>query len=217
MTDIAIPRAAAEPRATVLVLRCCRAGGISTAGFRWPESGPVECPDWSPVAECGHGLHGWLWGAGDIGASNGSHESADARWYVVEVAVADVVDLGGKVKFPRGVVVYSGDRDVAVQMIAARAPAGTVALYGTATAGVRGTATAGYGGTATAGVRGTATAGYGGTATAGDGGTISIEYWCAKRERWRRAIAEVGEGGIEPNTAYVLDGINKFTRKEPKS
>ena len=189
MIDIAIPRVAAEPRATVLVLRCCRGDRVASKGFVWPESGPVACDDWSPEVECGHGLHGWLWGAGDLNASNGSHSEADAKWLVVQVDAALVVDLGGKAKFPRGEVVYCGDRDTAVRMVAARAPAGIAALYGTATAGDYG------------------------TATAGDHGTISIEYWCPKRNRWRRAIAEVGENGIEPNTAYVLDENNKFAKK----
>lgn len=50
---------------TVLVLRTCAADLTSYGGFQWPESGPVESPDWNPIAECGNGLHGWL-GAGDL-------------------------------------------------------------------------------------------------------------------------------------------------------
>ena len=85
----------------------------------------------------------------------------------------------------------------------------------TATAGDSGTATAGVRGTATAGYGGTATAGDGGTATAGDSGTIAIQYWDPKREKYRTAIAEVGEDGIEPNTAYVLDEQHRFVKKTP--
>ena len=40
---------------TVLVLRTVNADGTSHGGFRWPDSGAVEAPDWSPVAECGQG------------------------------------------------------------------------------------------------------------------------------------------------------------------
>ena len=112
-------------------------------------------------------------------------------------------------KFRVGKVVFAGSRGEAANVVAARAPAGTHVMFSTATAG--------YGGTATAGDGGTATAGYGGTATAGYGGTISIEYWDEKRGRYRRAIAEVGEDGIEPNTAYVLDvadGRRVFKKKE---
>ena len=152
---------------TVLILRTCSADMSAYGGFVWPESGPVECPDWDPAPECGNGLHGALWGEG-----NGSllDWSEDARWLVVAVAAADIVDLGGKVKFPRGNVVYCGDRLGAAAYI--QRP-GRVVIGGTATAGDRGTATAGDRGTATAGDHGTATAGYYGTATAGDCGTAT--------------------------------------------
>ena len=160
------------PDGTVLVLRCCDKDGRSHGGFQWPESGPVECADWSALAVCGQGLHGWLWGEGDVSCSS-IHGDPESRWYVVEVSAADVVDLGGKVKFPRGVVAFSGARVEAVAYLAARSPAGNRTIYGTATAGDAGTATAGYAGTATAGVRGTATAGDAGTATAGDAGTAT--------------------------------------------
>ena len=224
------------PDGTVLVLRCCDKDGRSHGGFQWPESGPVECADWSALAVCGQGLHGWLWGEGDVSCSS-IHGDPESRWYVVEVSAADVVDLGGKVKFPRGVVAFSGARVEAVAYLAARSPAGNRTIYGTATAGDAGTATAGYAGTATAGVRGTATAGVrgtatagvrgtatagdagtatagdAGTATAGDAGTIAIRYYDPKRDKYRVAIAEVGENGIEPNTAYVLDADHRFVKK----
>jgi hypothetical protein len=91
---------------TVLVLRTCSADLKSDNDFQWPESGPVEAPDWSPTPECGRGLHGWLWGAGDWSMKS---KDPGAKWLVVEVAKADVIDLGGKVKFPRGVVVACCD------------------------------------------------------------------------------------------------------------
>ena len=83
---------------------------------------------------------------------------------------------GGKIKCRRCRIVYVGARDEAVKIIQAHAPAGTVALFGTATAGYRGTATAGDYGTATAGDYGTATAGVYGTATAGVYGTATAGY-----------------------------------------
>lgn len=46
---------------TVLVLRTCNSDMTGYGGFKWPESGPVEAPDWNPVKSCGQGLHGWLW------------------------------------------------------------------------------------------------------------------------------------------------------------
>ena len=197
------------PHGHVLALRVCAAGGVSWDGFRWPTEagGYVEPASWDPSPICGYGLHGWLWGAGDISAaSDAVYLSPDSLWYVLEIAVADMVRVteagGGKIKCRRCRIVYVGARDEAVKIIQAHAPAGTVALFGTATAGDRGTATAGdygtatagdYGtatagdrGTATAGVYGTATAGYRGTATAGDYGTATAGD---------RGTATAGEGG----------------------
>jgi hypothetical protein len=91
---------------TVLVLRTCAANGDCCDNparnhhdpFRWPESGHVVCPDWDATPGCGHGLHGLLWGAGDVSLLSWA---TDARWLVLEVPAATVVCLdGGKVKFP---------------------------------------------------------------------------------------------------------------------
>jgi len=163
---------------TVLVMRTCDADMLAHGGsredgrepFRWPTSGPVEAPDWKPTKRCGNGLHGLLWGVGSAGLLDWSES---AKWLVVEVAAKDIVDLDGKVKFPRGTVIYVGDSKGAAALIATRAPAGSPIIRGTATAGDSGTATAGYSGTATAGDSGTATAGDRGTATAGDSGTAT--------------------------------------------
>ena len=162
----------AMTREYVYVMRCTPASMVTTNGFRWPESGPVECPDWSPRAECGNGLHGWLWGEGDLSAGGGVWEDPNARWLVVRVLAADIVELNRKVKFPRGEVVFCGGREAAAAEICRLGATGPV-HFSTATAGTRGTATAGDAGTATAGTRGTATAGYAGTATAGYAGTAT--------------------------------------------
>jgi hypothetical protein len=192
----------------VLVLRTCAADLTSYGRFQWPESGPAECPDWDPTPECGHGLHGLLWGEGDGTCLDWS--SADAKWLVVSVDESSIVDLGGKVKFPRGTVVYCGDRVGSTNYIAANGGAGrkitghtaTAGDWGIATAGNWGTATAGDGGTATAGDRGTATAGYRGTATAGDRGTATAGNWgTATAGDWGtatagyRGIATAGDWG----------------------
>jgi hypothetical protein len=144
-----------------------------TGGFLWPNSGYVEAPDWSNRKACGNGLHGWLWGVGDIGAAGANVDDADAKWLVVRVRSEDVVDLDGKVKFPRGWVEFCGKREDAVAVISRAAPKNTPVMFGTATAGDAGTATAGYAGTATAGDAGTAIAGSRGTAIAGSRGTAT--------------------------------------------
>jgi hypothetical protein len=172
----------------------------------------VVAPDWDAKPECGHGLHGFLDGEG-----NGSlaYWDYDAVWIVAEIE--EYVDIGGKVKFPRCNVVFSGSRIDATDYIGKLCPGravigctATAGYGGTATAGDGGTATAGIGGTATAGEYGTATAGEYGTATAGDRGEIRIRYHDGAR--YRLCVGYVGEDGIEPNIAYVVvDG--KLTPK----
>jgi hypothetical protein len=178
---------------TALVLRVCGPKGESHGGFVWPlEPGSVaKAPDWSKRKECGQGLHGWLYGQGDHSCTD-RWGNEGAQWLVVEVESDSIIELGGKVKFPEGIVRFAGDaksatdylwehepRSRAVAVIGAcraeKQDGAVVAVgaLGTATAGDSGTATAGYSGTATAGDSGTATAGYSGTATAGDSGTAT--------------------------------------------
>jgi hypothetical protein len=143
----------------------------SRNGFKYPEKGPVVCPDWDPRPVCGNGLHGLPWGEG-----NASYLSfaEDAKWLVIRVKESDVVCIDGdKCKFSKGTVVYCGDRDGATSYILNHGGKGRAVVFATATAGDEGTATAGDYGTATAGNEGTATAGYRGTATAGDRGTAT--------------------------------------------
>jgi hypothetical protein len=83
-----------SPGDLVYVLRSCKSDGTSHGGFRWPDSGPVECPDWSPAAECGHGLHGLLWGIGDWGLT--ALSDPNSKWYVV--AVPAETGLDGRVQ-----------------------------------------------------------------------------------------------------------------------
>ncbi len=91
--------------AVVQVLRTCAADMTAHSGFKWPESGPVECADWDPTPECGNGLHGLLWGDGDWSLLN---DDGKRKWLIVEVAADAIVSLGSKVKFPRGNVVFCG-------------------------------------------------------------------------------------------------------------
>jgi len=191
------------PPEHVLVLRTSNKDRISYGDFQWPESGPVEAPDWNQEPICGRGLHGALWGEGDGALFNWVE---DATWQVVEVLFKDIVDLGGKIKFPQGNVVFSGSREGATNFLLANGGFGravigakmsnlnpnghvlvgyrgtatvgdwgkaTAGAYGTANAGNRGTANAGREGTANAGREGTANAGREGTANAGDLGTAT--------------------------------------------
>ena len=110
------PAATPEPK-YVYVLRTCKADMTSYGGFRWPESGPVEAPDWDASPQCGGGLHGFLNGEGDGSLASWA---ADAKWLVVRVAEDLIVQLDGKVKFPRGIVEFAGDRLSATAYIAER-------------------------------------------------------------------------------------------------
>jgi hypothetical protein len=157
----------------VLILKTVDKDLRSYNGFQWPESGMVAAPDWNPVAECGGGLHGFLWGCGDATLASGGE---DAKWLVFAADSTDVIELSGKVKVPGGKVLLVGTKDEALAFLDANGCSDKPVIYASRTAGDRGTATAGYAGTATAGYAGTATAGYRGTATAGNRGTATAGY-----------------------------------------
>lgn len=181
------------------VLRTCDVNLRAHGGFQWPESGFVECPDWNPEPKCGHGLHGLLKGCGDA-ATLGADK--DAKWLVVEVNDEDIVDLGGKVKFSRGNVVFCGDRSGAVSFLVDKHPDLPIVFktitnlntdvsertgdYGTTIVGDRSFAYSGHWGVAWAGRRGTAIAGINGDACVGDNGMATVGD---------RGVATVGYGG----------------------
>jgi hypothetical protein len=91
----------------------------------------------------------------------------------LEVDAAAIVDLGGKVKFPRGEVVHVGDQISATKYIAANGGAGKAIVGATVTAGDYGRAIVGDYGRATVGKHGRATAGDRGIAIVGDHGAAT--------------------------------------------
>ncbi len=159
-----------------LVLRTSDAEGRSyyDSSFQWPESGKVVAPDWNPSKGCGNGLHGLLWGQGDAGYLT---FATDARWQVVEInEYVDVADTDGhppKVKYPEGVVLFSGSREEATALIHSRAPNGTAVAAVTLTGGYGSTLTGGDDSTLTGGDDSTLTGGYGSTLTGGDDSTLT--------------------------------------------
>ena len=221
------------------VLRTCNEdmtsgnGFIQPPFFVWPESGPVEAPDWDPdpVRSCGGGLHGLEYGQGDLKFCSIYRDMETAKWMVVKVdKSAGFVPSKDKVRFRRGEVIYAGDRPGALKkfrevgftgalpwdlVLVGDKGTATAGWNGTATAGWKGTATAGWNGTATAGDYGTATAGdYGtatagnyGTATAGKKGIISLRWYDQAAERYRLTILYPGENDIKENTKYRLDEL----------
>ena len=183
--------------AKVLVLRTCAEDMTSNYGrFTWPKEGVVECQDWDTISRIGHGhgLHGALWGTGSGHLLNWKPE---AKWLVLEVEESEIVDvsdvLGGScaahaIKFPRGNVIYCGNREEATKLIYAKVPVSfysrgiiglnlTVGHHDTAIVGYGGTAIAGDYGRAIAGNLGTAIAGKCGYAIAGDSSLAQVGDW----------------------------------------
>ena len=266
-----------QSRETSLVLRTCRADLTSRNGFQWAGVGGITvAPDWNTNEECGNGLHGWLYGAGNHSCSD--YLSADAAWMVLEVVTADIIMLDGKCKFPRAKTVFVGGRKEAAESLLANEPRssnvkiiGRIAEVGdsqsliggalsvltggdgstltggyrsTLNGGDRSTLTGGDGSTLTGGYRSTLTGGDGSTLTGGncstltggdqstltggnystltggdqstltggDGSELRIRYWDTKAERYRTAIAYVGENGIEAGAAYRLDESHQFVK-----
>ena len=208
-----------KSNATALVLRCCQADMTSKNGFVWPQVGGVaKALDWRDNANCGHGLHGWLYGQGDYSTSDFA-SNPEAKWLVVQVEESTIRMLGGKCKFPEGRVVFVGAKSDAAEYIIANEPrAKNVAVIGrVALVGDTEPALAGALGTATAGNYGTATAGEYGTATTGKSGEIRIKYFDQSSDRSRTKIGYVGEDGIKPNTAYRLDKKHEFIEVEKQN
>lgn len=195
----------------ILVLRTCAADMSSYDGFVWPESGYVEAPDWDPDPriDCGRGLHGLPWGEGNWSLLS---TAADAKWLVVEVDPADIVESsgGGKHRFRAGYVVYCGDEAGAITrvMCCERNHARIAELAkGKSKASGNGStaASSGAGGIA-------ASLGDQGTVRAGPNGLIICTWWDADAERYYACVGEVGVDGIEADTDYVVrDG--KLARK----
>ena len=211
--------------ATSLVLRVCRPDMTAYGRFVWPSElgATVEAPDWRNDNDCGHGLHGWLCGHGNHGCVN--HWAKEgAKWLVLEIETDSIVMLGGKCKFPRATVRFVGEKhDAATYLITHEPRAAGVAVIGariavgdggTATAGALSTLTGGYGATLTGGDRATLTGGYGATLTGGDYAELRIRYLDAKCDRWRTAIAYVGENGIKAGVAYRLNGKHEFVEAD---
>ena len=192
---------------TELVTRYVRADMTAHNGFAWPKSGPVSCPDWNPAPKCGNGLHGWLHGKGD--ASAWEDRCVDDLMLVVEVEAAVIVSLGGKVKFPTGVVVYCGDAAGMSSFMAERGHADGV-IHRVDTGGDASTLTGGYASTLTGGYASTLTGGARSTLTGGEKATILIRWWQRSANRWRTTIGYIGEDGLKPNTPYKCDENGKL-------
>ena len=186
---------------TVLVLRTCNKDLTSYGYFQWPKSGPVECPPpdpnnpkvhWDPTPKCGNGLHGFLWGEGDGFLAS---RSPFALWLVIEVLESDIVDLGGKVKFPKGNVVFCGDREGAIHYIVENGGAEKAIMHRRHIVGSHEKAYSGWKGHSEAGHWGRAITGKSGRAIAGTKGLAVAEDY-GQAQAGPEGIAQVGRNGL---------------------
>ncbi len=184
---------------TSLVLRVCSPDMASSHGFQWPSEigAVVRAPDWIATPQCGNGLHGWLYGQGDLFCVD-YWRNEHAKWLVLEVPSEEIIVWEGKCKFPRARVRFIGNKEAAAAFIIANEPRAEPekVIGARITAGDLGTATAGDLGTATAGDLGTATVGKGGRIIFRDQPTYS--YFANKN-------------GVKENTPYCFDANGKLS------
>ena len=203
----------------VLVLKVVGPNGESHGGFVWPLTvgAVVEAPDWNPAASCGNGLHGWHYGAGDPLVAGNLAEAGDTRWLLLAVPEDTLIDLDGKVKFPRCRIAFSAaesgpaGRTACVSLLIKYAPRDKAVMWGSAAAGYAGSAAAGYAGSAAAGYAGSAAAGIRGSAAAGIRGSAAAgEYGSAAAGiRGSAAAGEYGSAaaGYAGSAAVEADGL----------
>ena len=156
----------------ILVARLTKADLTSQNNFVYPKSGIVVCEDFRPTNKCGHGLHGFENGVGELNSSvcpiAFSGEPYVFQIIEVEDTRQNLVRMAGKVKYRVGNIVYTGGRDGYVKHMT-EANGGKLpekSMFGVA-AGDRGEAVS-------VGGFGAASAGYQGAASAGDQGAIGI-------------------------------------------
>jgi len=119
-----------------LVLRVVNFDMRSARGFKYPKKGPVYTPTWKPTYECGNGLHGWLKGEGDYGATSGfgTVHDPDYLWLVIQVKNENLIKIDdSKCKFKGGYVVFCGSRRDAVWYMEQRGQIGELADFRTVT------------------------------------------------------------------------------------
>ena len=205
-----------EGTPVVYAIRASNKDRKAHGGFLWPESGLVEAPDWNPVAECGGGLHGCVWGIGDWSLLRASDPTA--TWQVVEVPASEVVDLGGKSKFPRCWLVHSGGRTAALCLIAERrmvwmsgyaSPVSSSGYASPVSSSGDDSPVSSSGDDSSVLATGrnaaVATCGKRGRASAGPGGVIAIAYHDADGKALGFATGVVGVDGIEAGVWYAAD------------
>jgi hypothetical protein len=192
----------------ILVLKTVKADMTAYEGFKYPVSGIVTLPpgEWNPKPECGGGLHGLKWGSGDGSLLNWD---VGAKWLVLEVDADKCVDIGGKVKFEGGEVVFCGDRKGATDYVYERAPNGALVVGAIRSVGNSESVSTGYRGSSISGNDGSSVSGYWGSSTSGDGGSSVSGYWGSSTSGDRgsslsghRGTSTSGDGGSSISGYY---------------
>ena len=185
-----------EDKETVLVLRTCKNDLTSFGGFQWKDSGIVECNPFVNDLKCGNGLHGFLWGEGDGDLANWT---SDAKWLVVKVLKDDIVNLSGKVKFPKCIVVFCGNLKDATDYIIQNGAKGKRVIGAHVSSGKNETSITGDRGHSTSAEKGISISGNKGTSISKDWGSstsesrgtsISGRYGTSISGGWGKSISE---------------------------
>lgn len=134
-----------------------------------------------------------------------------ALWQVVKVKKSEIVDLCGKVKFPRGYVFFTGGRKEATDIIYDNG--GINVIGAIREAGNNTVVSVGYKGSATVGHNGIAIAKYRGIAAAGNNGTAISENF-GKSSAGIYGIAKSGNRGISSvgNRGIAIVGYRGLAR-----
>ena len=185
------------------VIRTVRKDFTSYKNFQWPKSGQVKANDFKPTSECGNGLHGLR-----IGQQNPGVWYDDGIVLLLQVPASTIIDLDDKCKFPECKIVMSGNmndvtnylynKNINIERLYRRSQISNKSEKWIG----------GYNSTLTAGNDSTLTAGHFSTLTAGDGSTLIYRYWDGNK--YRLAIAYVGENDIKPNQAYGVNNKGEF-------
>jgi len=185
------------------VIRTVRKDFTSYKNFQWPKSGQVKANDFKPTSECGNGLHGLR-----IGQQNPGVWYDDGIVLLLQVPASTIIDLDDKCKFPECKIVMSGNmndvtnylynKNINIERLYRRSQISNKSEKWIG----------GYNSTLTAGNDSTLTAGHFSTLTAGDGSTLIYRYWDGNK--YRLAIAYVGENDIKPNQAYKVNNKGEF-------
>jgi len=185
------------------IIRTVRKDFTSYKNFQWPKSGQVKANDFKPTSECGNGLHGLR-----IGQQNPGVWYDDGIVLLLQVPASTIIDLDDKCKFPECKIVMSGNmndvtnylynKNINIERLYRRSQISNKSEKWIG----------GYNSTLTAGNDSTLTAGHFSTLTAGDGSTLIYRYWDGNK--YRLAIAYVGENDIKPNQAYKVNNKGEF-------